>query len=278
MSAAERRLTPPPLPAAVERLWAEIIAPCRRCLEHPTLGSRLSAETYIPFTTVGLLPIGARGATYFLVGAEPSPAFETRDEAAERIRDGARNFASGRNESCLQFAMEHWLLAPGEGYYFTDLAKCTMPTDLAKKTPLRYDLCSDYFARELTGLRPRLIISSGLVAYRNLKRQKKSDWPTIFSVLHYSPAARGWHKQVAALATAEHRARVPSEAEFVAFIERRRQSYGYTRPSSKTIGLEHFRLLTAYSVQFAAICAMLANGRLATDDSLMVHVAPGSTT
>lgn len=281
MSAPERAkppLNPPTLPTALQAIWTAITVPrCQRCLLDPMVGPQLAgvARTYVPYPTIGVLPPGAPTVTHVLVGAEPSVAFESAEDAARGVARGERNFAGGTDESCLQYAMENWLLAPGDGYYFTDFAKCTIPTDLAKKTPARYRLCSDYFIRELAAIRPRLIIAAGGDAYSALKEHRQPEWPTIFSVLHYSPQANRWHQKVAKLARPQHLARVPNLADFGAFIEGRRRVLGHTSPSRHTPKSPHTTLLTAYSVQFAVISAMLETGRFNTDNPSMVHVRAG---
>jgi hypothetical protein len=274
---AKPSLNPPKLPAPLQAIWTEITAPrCQRCLVDPILGPQLAgvARAYLPYPTIGVLPPGATSVTHVLVGSEPAVAFDSIEEAALRIARGERNFAGGTDESCLQYAMEHWLLAPGDGYYFTDFAKCTMPTDLAKETPARYRVCSEYFIRELAALRPRMIIAAGLAAYRALKEHKRPEWPIIFSVVHYSPRAGNWHREVAKLAGPEHLSRVPDLADFSGFIEGRRRAFGHTRPSRHKPNRQHTTLLTAYSVQFATIRAMLEAGSFNTNKPSMVHVRP----
>jgi len=101
---------------------------CRACLRDETLGHTLNPDTYVAFPTVGVLPNGASRVAYIVVGSEPAGDWvKTRRHASERIRRGLRNLADGPENICLQFALERWLLAPGEGYYLTDLAKCTVP-------------------------------------------------------------------------------------------------------------------------------------------------------
>jgi hypothetical protein len=268
-------MNPPPLPAPVQAIWNDITMPrCQRCLIEPMLQERLAAvaKTYLPFPTIGILPPGTALAHYFLVGSEPSMAFTSADHAAARIAAGSRNFAGGTDESCLQYAMEHWLIGAGEGYYFTDFAKCTMPTSLAKRTPGRYGVCSRYFIRELAVVRPRMIVAVGGDAYKALKEHKQDGWPTIYSVLHYSKQNNPWHQKVARLAQPQHLARVPTLAAFSEFIEGRRRLLGHTTPSRHGPSDRHTTLLAAYSVQFAVIRAMVAGGISHTDKASMVHV------
>lgn len=269
------RWVPRDLPHSVQAIWADVTSPwCRRCLLDSGLSVRLEhvAKTYFPYPTVGVLPPNAVSVTHFLVGSEPSTAFDSEEDARKRIADGARNFAGGVDESCLQYAMENWLLEPGQGYYFTDFAKCTMPTDLARKTPERYDLCSVYFVRELQALRPLVIVAVGGDAYRALKHHRLRQWPTIFSILHYSPQANAWHQRVAALATPEHIARVPSLADLAEFMDARRRAFGKTTPSRHRPNRQHLTLLKAYSVQFSIIREMLQAEHPRSDARSMVHV------
>lgn len=260
---------------AVEELWQRVRA-CTRCLEDRALA--LDRERYVPFPTVGLLPPGASQVRFVFVGWEPFDRWVkkagSRSAANALIDAGRRNFDGGRDESCLQYAIEHWLLRDGEGYYFTDIAKCTISVALAGKTRRqRFDHCAMYLEEEIELLKPAAIIGVGREAYRYLRDHRRARWPAIFRILHYGAQAAGFRKQIAGDGW---ESQAPFADELDDFIEERRIARGRSDPT-RTTGRAHRQLVAAYRRQFAAIRRMLDEGVFVKDVGAQVSVAPPAT-
>ena len=208
---------------------------------------------------------------YVLVGAEPATLFKSRRHARERIALGLRNFADGPKNVCLQYAVEHWLLERGEGYYFTDTSKCTVSVKVAGPTrKLRYAMCASFLTRELEILQPRAIVAVGLDAYRYLRDHRTITWPPIVSVLHYSPQAVKYQR---ALLSGGWEKSVPSFDGLERFARSRRLPLHKDKPTN--IRALHLQLVAAYRIQFEVIRRVLA-GAPVTRHEAMVHVAGGS--
>lgn len=255
---------------SLARVWDDAWA-CRRCVQAPSLSSEgLDENTYLAFRTIGMLPPGSTGADYVLVGSEPTPIFKSRAEAAARMAQGLRNHGDGRRAGCIQYSVERWLLRPGQGYYITDMAKCTVPVETARKTrEPRYSLCASYLMREIDIVQPRAIVTIGLDAFRYLRDHRKPGWPAIFSVLHYSKVAQSHTER---LLGADWRAEVPTESEFDAFVESRRIQSVRSKPH-RPATVAHIKLLNTYRLQFGAIRSIIETGSYAATPGAMVRVS-----
>lgn len=182
-------------PDRLHELWEQIL-PCVDCRRDPELERKINWDQYVPLKTVGLLPPGARGATFMLVAAEPSGAPNVKDReqsiARQRLTPGVRNFAGTRADLALHFAIEQWLIdrKKGESYYLTDLAKCRVPTgSVAIRTAeRRYANCVKWLEHEIAILKPRAVIAVGRPAFSGLVDQRRPHWPAVFEISHYGKA------------------------------------------------------------------------------------------
>jgi len=252
----------------LQQLWLDA-SRCRRCTTDPRLGQVLTSDTYVAFPTVGVLPRTARSVAYIVVAAEPNSAWvRNRKHAEERIRLGLRNLADGPENVSLQYAIEEFLLRPGEGYYLTDMAKCTVPINVAGRTRrTRYELCLTFFRRELDLLKPRAILTVGLDAYRFLKTVRLPEWPPVMSLLHFAGTAA---RARTALLDPNWRKQAPELATLEAFALSRRLALHAEKPTG--IRPHHLKLVAAYHAQLDTIRQILAGEKTSRHQS-GVHVA-----
>ena len=255
-----------PSTCQVDKIW-DAAAGCRRCL-NDAIAKHLDPQTYLAFPTVGVLPADAQRVAYVVVGSEPSAAWvKSRAHALERIGLGLRNLADGPEHLCLQYALERWLLARGEGYYLTDLAKCTVPVRVAARTrKRRYALCERFFADEVDAFSPRAILTIGLDSYRYLRDRRRSNWPPIISLLHFAQSAIA-HR--AKLKPVGWDTDAPTLADLEAFGRTRQLRIHAGRPLR--LRQSHIDLVGAYRAQLSVIARLLRGESIARHEA-MVHV------
>lgn len=254
--------------AILDAVWSDAQA-CRKCLHDAALANSLDPDTYLAFPTVGVLPPGARNIAYVVVGSEPSADWvKTRAHALERIGRGLRNLADGPENICLQYALERWLITGDEGYYLTDLAKCTVPVRVAAATrERRYSLCEPFLAREVELTAPRAIVTIGLDAYRYLRDHRRSTWPPIISLLHFAKTAVAYRRQ---LLSTDWQSSAPSLGELEAFARKRQLPLHAGRATG--LRAAHLDLVGAYRTQLDVVRRLLRDEPVSRHEA-MVHVA-----
>lgn len=243
----------------LERLW-ERIYQCRQCLRDPGLKeSGIEWPRYVPLKTIGILPPGCRSVAYVLVAAEPSGDWvksRRRTLERQRLTPGLRNFNNSTEDLTLQFAVERWLLGKrrDEGYYITDLAKCTLPVDKAAGTARRrYANCSPFLQAEIEFLRPRAIIAVGRPAFAGVLRQRRKGWPPVFEISHYGKAGQGhWSRYL----KRGWEAKVPRLKPLQRWMHQRRSLSLNDKPLALP-GAMHLRLLGTYRRQLKDIRALM---------------------
>ncbi len=123
---------------------------------------------------------------------EPSGNWlKTEAEGRRKVGEGYVNFATQLNDYILVYAIQKYLLREGEGFYITDLGKCSMPPgDVCERTRgRRYELCLPWLIREYEAARSKCIISIGKKAAENLRGTGYFRDKRIETIMHYSNAA-----------------------------------------------------------------------------------------
>lgn len=260
-------------PAPIRRLWDELEG-CRRCLHDRKLTKLLDADTYTTYRVPGILPSGAKRATYVIVAMEPSGGRSSRRRMRERERAGYRNLYGSPEDLSLCYAIEHWLIRRGEGYYLTDMGKCAMPVKYAARTrERRFDLCFAHFAAEIALLQPCAIIAVGGVTFRALHERRLPGWPPIFSILHFSRQAAGHRRRYL---HGRWQKRVPSLNRLKRWVESRRVAPSKRRRSREVVK-GHLQLLGVYRAQFKAVREVLTTARFAARGDIGVRVSLGTS-
>lgn len=76
---------------------------------------------------------------------EPSGNWLTTEaEGRRRVNEGYVKFATSTNDYILVFAIRKYLLREGEGFYITDLGKCSMPV-CQRMREWSFELCLPSF-------------------------------------------------------------------------------------------------------------------------------------
>ena len=165
------------------------IGECDRCLHDPEIGGQLRD---LPFFLPLLSNIEEPPYTYLFVAMEPSGNWlKTEAEGRSKVSEGYVNFATQLNDYILVFAIQKYLLREGEGFYITDLGKCSMPPgDVCERTRgRRYELCLPWLIQEYGAARSKCIISIGKKAAEYLRGREYFRDKRVETIMHYSNAA-----------------------------------------------------------------------------------------
>jgi hypothetical protein len=259
--------------AQYEEFWQRVL-PCRQCLDGPegdALRRERSERVFFPLPGLGVMP-SPRPVRFLVLGSEPSGnwardpvtgAATTRQaEAMVRGSDGLlpfRNFNEQRGDWLFQYAAEHWLIdAAVESYVMSDVAKCALDLDVARRTKSRYGICiKQWLAPELALLKPSALIALGASAKAALDGHPVSlNGLPVFAVPHPSFANLGRIHQLLPKAEGDLRKameRVPDDVWD--FIRARRALSRQTgRGHAAVTASEGDRkFLVAYQVAFADI-------------------------
>lgn len=259
--------------AQYEQFWQQIL-PCRQCLNGPdgdVLRQERSERVFFPLPGLGVMP-SPRPVSFLILGSEPSGAWAldpavghatTRQaEAMVRVTDHLqpfRNFNEQRGDWLFQYAVEHWLIDTAvESYVMSDVAKCALDLDVARRTRSRYGICiKQWLAPELALLRPSALIALGASAKAALDEHSGSlSGLPRFAVPHPSFANLGRiHQLLPKSEDALHRAmdRVPDDVWD--FIRARRALSRQTGRGHDAVALSDGdrKFLVAYRSVFSAI-------------------------
>lgn len=196
------------LRARYESFWRDVLR-CRQCLGGPngqTLQRERDERVFFPLPGLGVMP-SARPVRFLLLGSEPSGGWAhdlatgtaTTGRAKTMVlgTDGLqpfRNFNEQRGDWLFQYAVEHWLIDKTvESYVMSDVAKCALDLQVARRTKSRYGICiKQWLLPELDLLRPSALVALGASAKAALDEHPDATGGLpAFSVPHPSFSNRG---------------------------------------------------------------------------------------